>query len=107
MAFILMWKTYCKYNIMEDRKLKEQLQKCTFYFYKSNLFIKSEVTRVIEMEGIFLEISFECDNVDAFIENIVPVKRPPNIVKKFEWCYMPKNEDDECVGYIGKIEKMI
>lgn len=94
-------------NELNIEELKEQLQKGTFYYYKSNLFIKSEIIKVVVMEGIFLEISFECGNADTFIENIIPVKRPPNIVKKFEWCYKLKNEDDECIGYIGKVEEII
>lgn len=43
--------------------------------------------------------------MDVFIENIVPAKSPPNIVKKFKWCYMLKNEDAKCIGYIGKTKK--
>lgn len=31
------------------KELKEQLQQGTFYYYKSNLFIKSEITRVVEI----------------------------------------------------------
>lgn len=88
-------------NGINIEELKEQLLKGTFYYYKSNLFIKSEITRVVEMEGIFLEISFECGNVDVFIDNIKPVRRPGNIIAKFEWCYLLKNEDNECIGYIG------
>ena len=70
-------------NEINIKKIKEQLQQGTFYYYKSNLFIKSEVTRVVEMEDIFLEISFECGNVDVFIDKIKPVRRPDNIIAKF------------------------
>ncbi|KHD14992.1 hypothetical protein AWN73_10820 [Clostridium butyricum] len=91
---------------MNIKKIKEQLQQGTFYYYKSNLFIKSEVTRVVEMEDIFLEISFECGNVDVFIDKIKPVRRPDNIIAKFKWCYKLKNEYDDVIGYIGLKEEI-
>lgn len=88
-------------NKINLEELKEQFQQGTFYYYKSNLFIKSEVTRVVEMEGIFLKISFECGNIDALIDKIKPARRPSNIIANFKWCYQLRNEDDECIGYIG------
>lgn len=87
--------------MLSIQELKEQLQQGTFYRYEPGFFIKSEVKRVVEMEGIFLQISFECGNVDVFTDKIKPVRRPGNIIAKFEWCYMLKNEDGACIGYIG------
>ncbi|OOM16750.1 hypothetical protein [Clostridium saccharobutylicum] len=90
-------------KILKDiEKFKEQIRQSTFYYHKPSLFIKSQVTNVVD-NGDFLEVAFEGGNVDIFIEDIKQVRRPGNLVASFAYCYMLKNEDDEIIGYIGKV----
>lgn len=88
-------------NELNIEELKEQFLKGTFYYYKFGLFVKSKVIRVVTKDNDFLEVSFECGNVDIFINKLKPIRRPGNIIADFEWCYMLQNEYDEVIGYIG------
>lgn len=91
---------------MKDKKeLIEQLKQGTFYYYKFGLLIKSKIDKVNIVEDDFVCISFECGHVYVFLKNVKAVKRPGNIVANFKWCYTLKNDDNECIGYIGQIEE--
>ena len=86
------------------KKLKDQLLKGKFYYYKDALFINAKVKGVCELTSC-LHINFEGGSVDVCIDKFELIKRPSNIVEKFKWCYMLKSYDNECIGYIGEIEK--
>lgn len=87
---------------MEKDKLMEQLKKGTYYYNKMGLFIKSSVTNVFMYDNESLGVDFACGAVDIFLNTIKDIKRPPGVIKSFEWCYMLKNYYDEVIGYIGK-----
>lgn len=85
------------------QKLKEQLIQGTFYYYIDALFIHAKVKNVCELTSC-LHIDFEGGAVDVATDKIKPIRRPSNIVEKFNWCYILKSYDNECIGYIGKIQ---
>ena len=39
--------------------------------------------------------------MNIYKDKLTKVKRPPNTISIFEWCYKLKIEDDKCLGYIG------
>ena len=91
---------------MDDiQELKEQLSKGTFYYCKSELWIQSKIEEVNIIEGDYLMIRFNGGHADAFLKNVKAIRRPANIVKKFNWCYILKNYDNECIGYIGEVQE--
>lgn len=83
---------------MELEKLKEG----TFYYYKNGLVIFSKVTNVKLEAKDFISINFECGSVDMFIKGVKPIKRPGNIIANFEWCYILRDTEGDCLGYVGK-----
>ena len=90
---------------MKDKKeLIEQLKQGTFYYYKDTLLIHAKVNNICELTSC-LHIDFEGGAIDMSIDDIKPIKRPANIVEKFNWCYILKSYDNECIGYIGEMEK--
>ena len=89
---------------MNTEELKKQLLTGTFYYYKSGLWIQSKVNGAVIIENDYLMVSFEGGHADAFLKNVKPIRRPGNIVRKFNWCYILKNDENECIGYIGEIE---
>ena len=66
---------------MELEKFKEG----TFYYYKNGLVISSKVTNVKLEAKDFISISFGCGSGDMPVKGIKHVKRPGNIIAKFEW----------------------
>ena len=86
-------------------KLKQQLKEGTFYYDNFGLFIKSKVISIEESDKDFLKVDFENGVVDVLIKRICKIRRPSNIIAKFEWCYMFKNEYDDIIGYIGALEE--
>lgn len=90
---------------MQDiKELKEQLLKGTFYYYIDTLFIHAKVKNICELTSC-LHIKFEGGAIDVNFNKIKPIKRPGNIVEKFNWCYILKSYDNECIGYIGQIKE--
>ena len=87
------------------QELKEQLSKGTFYYCKPELWIESKIEEVNIIEDDYLMIRFNGGHADAFLENVKAIRRPGNIVKKFNWCYILKNYDNECIGYIGEVQE--
>ena len=87
---------------MEIKELKEQLLKGTFYYYKDLLFINAKVRNVCSVGEDSIRIGFEGGSVVVNIDRIKSIKRPGNIVEKFNWCYILKSYDNECIGYIGE-----
>ena len=83
---------------MELEKFKEG----TFYYYKNGLVISSKVTNVKLEAKDFISISFGCGSVDMSVKGIKPIKRPGNIIAKFEWCYILRDINGDCLGYVGK-----
>lgn len=88
---------------MNNQGLKQQLTTGTFYYYIDSLFIHAKVKNVCELSK-FLHIDFEGGAVDVAMDKIKLIKRPSNIVEKFNWCYILKSYNDECIGYIGQIQ---
>ncbi|EES48906.1 hypothetical protein NE172_02195 [Clostridium botulinum] len=88
---------------MDIKKLKEQLKEGTFYYYKFGLLVKGKINMVLEFSENSLNANFEGGTVDIYLDKIKKVRRPDNIVVKFEWCYILKNEYNDCIGYIGKV----
>lgn len=83
------------------KKLKRQLQEGTFYYHKFGLLVKGKVNLVLELSENSLNVNFVGGCVDVYADKIKSVKRPSNIIKKYKWCYLLKNEYDEIIGYIG------
>ncbi|NMF04586.1 hypothetical protein ACUH7Y_09705 [Clostridium beijerinckii] len=92
---------------MEIEQLKEQLKEGTFYYHKCGLLVKSEVNLVLEINKDILNVNFTGGCVDVYMDKIEHIRRPENIIAEFKWCYRLRNEYDECIGYIGKIEEII
>lgn len=89
---------------MEIKELKEQLLQGTFYYYIDTLLIHAKVKNVCSVGRNSIHIGFEGGAVSAGADKIKPIRRPGNIVERFNWCYILKSYDNECIGYIGKIE---
>lgn len=89
---------------MNANELKEQLKNGAFYYYKFGLLIKGKVKMVLQSDDNTLNVNFEGGTVDIYLDTIKPIRRPGNIIEKFKWCYILKNYDDECIGYIGEKE---
>lgn len=92
-------------SIKYIKELKEQLKGGTYYYYKCGLLIKGKVKLVMENSTDILNVTFEGGVVDVYIEKIKLIRRPSNIIEKFEWCYILKNHYNEVLGYIGKAKK--
>ncbi|MFQ7000595.1 MAG: hypothetical protein ACLRRH_04530 [Clostridium sp.] len=90
---------------MDRTELCKQLKDGTFYFYKFGLLVKLPVAEVIDKED-FIELNFANNGgyVDVFMEYMQKVRRPGNIIAKFDWCYSLKNDYGDLIGYIGKEE---
>ncbi|AWK53038.1 hypothetical protein DIC82_05270 [Clostridium beijerinckii] len=86
---------------MNIQELKKQLQEGTFYYHKFGLLVKGKVNIVLQESEDTLNVNFVGGNVDVYIDKIEPVKRPGNIIAKFEWCYLLKNYYHDVIGYIG------
>ena len=90
---------------MKIEELKEQLMAGTYYYHKFGLLVKGKVNLVLPIDNNTLNVNFTGGTVDIYTDKIKSVRRPDNIIAKFEWCYKLKNEDNECIGYIGETEK--
>lgn len=85
--------------------ITSDLNKCFYYFQKTNLKIKSKVTD-FQSESNEIKIKFQNGELSVLKENqIKKVSRPSNIIEKFTWCYAIKNTDEDLIGYIGKKEE--
>lgn len=74
-----------------------------YYFYKHDLFIKSRIIKTTHNIGGGLEIKFDNGEIIIWENSLVkPVRRPPNIINQFYWCYSIKNTYGDIIGYIGK-----
>ena len=92
---------------MSIKELKEQFKAGTFYYYIDSLFIHAKVEDICSIGKDSIRIAFEGGAVTIGIDRIKPIRRPSNIVEKFSWCYILKSYDNECIGYVGKIEQII
>lgn len=92
--------------MLSIQELKEQLLQGTFYYSKPGaLLINAKVYNAISYDDGELEIFFTGGIVSIYKDKLKKVKRPPNIISVFKWCYVLKNEDNECIGYIGLKEE--
>ncbi|MDU4750302.1 MAG: hypothetical protein E6X86_04660 [Clostridium butyricum] len=89
---------------MDIKELKEQLLQGTFYYYIDTLLIHAKVKNICSVGKDSIHIGFEGGAVTVGIDNIKPIKRPGNILEKFNWCYVLRSYDNKCIGYIGEIE---
>ena len=92
-------------NEINIEKLKEQLQQGTFYYHKSNLLVKGKVYNIVSYDDGEIEIFFTGGIVSAYKDKVDKIRHPPNIISVFKWCYILKDEYNECVGYIGEKER--
>ncbi|KGK81154.1 hypothetical protein [Clostridium sp. HMP27] len=82
--------------------ISEDLLGVHYYFQKTDLRIKSQLTSV-EHSRESIYIQFTTGNiVISDTSTIKKVKKPSNNIGIFEFCYMIKNSDNEIIGYIGK-----
>lgn len=88
---------------MNRAELCKQLKEGTFYFYKFGLLVKLPVLKVIDKED-FITLNFANNGgyIHVFVEHMQKVRRPGNIISKFDWCYSLKNDYGDHIGYIGK-----
>lgn len=86
-------------------ELKEQLLKGIFYYSKDSLMVEGKVYNIVSYAEGKLEIFFTGGIVGTYQDKIKKVRRPDNILNSFKWCYKLRNENDECIGYIGDIDK--
>lgn len=92
-------------NAINIEKLKQQLQQGTFYYHKSNLVVTGKVYNIVSYDDGELEIFFTGGIVSAYKDKLDKVRHPPNAISVFKWCYILKDEYNECVGYIGEKEE--
>lgn len=86
-------------------ELKEQILKGTFYYSKPGaLLVKGKVYNVINYDDGELEIFFTGGIVSIYKDKLKKIRRPADIIGAFKWCYLLKNDDNECIGYIGEKE---
>lgn len=94
---------------MNIDELREQLLNGTYYNYGYGWVVKLDIAEIlIGVLGTsdFMSVRLVGGGyVDILSENIKPVRRPGNIIAKFKWCYLLKNKDGECIGYIGEKEE--
>ncbi|MBY6915504.1 hypothetical protein [Clostridium botulinum] len=88
---------------MDIKELKEQLKEGTFYYHKFGLLVKGKVNMILELSKDSLNVNFEGGTVDIYSDKVKKIRRPGNIIERFEWCYILKNQYNECIGYIGKL----
>lgn len=91
--------------MIDIENLKDKLKQGTFYYYIDSLFIHAQVKDTCSIGKENIRIEFEGGAVTVGIDNIEPIRRPSNVVEKFNWCYILKSYDNECIGYIGEIER--
>ena len=97
-----------KFREQIQEVLKVDLLEGIYYFQKEDVFLKSnikgfEIIKNSTGEEDLLDI--ELDNGHIGIckySKVIKVKRIPNIILKFDWCFSIRNIDDEHIGYIGK-----
>lgn len=85
-------------------ELKELLLKGKFYYSKSNLLVKGKVYNIVSYDDGELEIFFHGGIVSAYKDKFDKVRHPSQMISVFKWCYLLKDEYNECVGYIGEKE---
>lgn len=88
---------------MNIKELKDKLSNGIFYYCTYGALIKVPVLEVIKNNDVSITVRLEHDGfIDIFDDNLVEVRRPANIIAKFEWCYMILDHVNEPMGYIGK-----
>jgi len=86
--------------------LKHDLEEAHYYLNMPNLIIALPITDVaVSEDGMTLTLGE--DNTSSITiwkeaSEVKRVKRPPNVIGAFDWCYLIKNEYKENIGYIGK-----
>ncbi len=88
-------------NELNIEELKELFLKGTYYFHKSSLLVNSKVYNIVSYDDGELEIFFTGGIVGVYKDKVKKIRRPPNIISVFKWCYLLKDEDNQSIGYIG------
>ena len=88
-----------------EKLINKKLEDGFFYFQLHNIFIKSKINKVIGEKNLtkYLTLEFNCGRLEIHKRtSVIEIKRPPNIMIEFEWCYRIENLNGEFLGYIGK-----
>lgn len=85
-----------------EELLKNNLEEAYFYLYKSDLYIKLQVTDITAGDtGVTLELGEDC-NLVIWDDSIVnEVEHPNGVSSNFSWCYEIKNNNKELLGYLA------
>jgi hypothetical protein len=87
------------YEELKDYLFNKDIPK-TFHYYKFGLCIIATVEGV-EDKGEGLDIKFAGGMVTIWDDSrVIRVSRPPNLIRRCEYCYSLHNEYDEPIGYI-------
>ena len=106
-----------KYRSSELREqLKEVLEvdllEGSYYFQNRDVFIKSKIKSFEIIKNYLGEEDYfdiELENGHIGIEKgttVTKIKRLPNSIIKFDWCFSIMNKDEELIGYIGKLKEV-
>ena len=89
---------------MSNKELCKQLEEGTFYDDSFGKFFKIPVLYVRDrgdLITIHLDLVHGEAQIDVAPENIKKVRRPSNIIAKFKWCYILRNDYGGFLGWIG------
>ena len=84
--------------------LRKQLSKGTYYNNDIDNPVKGAVKNVLIFDDNEIAIFYNGGSVKTYLDRMKPIRRPSNIIAKFEWCFILKDEKDNVVGYIGRIK---
>lgn len=87
-----------------EELLKNDLEEAHFYLYKSDLYIKLQVTDVAAGDtGITVELGDDCNcHLVIWEDSIISeVEHPKGVTSAFSWCYEIKNNKKELLGYLA------
>ena len=89
---------------MIEDLISKNLEEGFFYFQLHNIFIKSKINKVRGRKSMtkYLTVEFDNGHLDIHTKTkLTEIKRPPNIMTEFDWCYRIENTDGEFLGYLG------
>lgn len=87
---------------MNELLKHQDLDEAYFYLYKADLLIKLEITDTAKSDdGVTIYLGDDSRLIVWHDTEVIAKKRPSDIIREFEWCYMIKNSDG-VLGYIAK-----
>ena len=90
---------------MIEKLISKNLEEGFFYFQLHNIFIKSKINKVKGRKTLtkYLILEFDNGHLDIHTKTkIIEIKKPPNMMVEFDWCYRVENMCGEFLGYLGK-----